>query len=262
MKEFLKNPELNVPGLKRTDRVCCACVTGPEFAVAFLVLSLRCTFAPLNVMLKPEEFEFEFDDFPASGLVVLHKDHLQGREEIKATGIAVAAARKRKLAIILQLTPDPVTVGLFKIEGHSAGKKLEGEKMEDPVGTATREDIAVIFHTSGTTKKPKIVPVHHGFVAVGAKCHSKCYMMDENSVFVNYLPMFHMAALVENFLVTVVGGARFVSIRGMYQAHVFYNAILSEPYPTAYSAVPTHNFTLIQYATDMEEVEGKSFKNH
>ena len=37
---------------------------GPEAAVVFLSLALRCTFAPLNVALIEGEVNFEFEDLP------------------------------------------------------------------------------------------------------------------------------------------------------------------------------------------------------
>merc|ERR1719310_2623228 len=61
MKEFIIKPELDIPGLARDDRLCTAFPSGPELAVFYMAYSLRCTFAPLNMMLRPEEFEFEFD---------------------------------------------------------------------------------------------------------------------------------------------------------------------------------------------------------
>lgn len=262
MKEFLLSPELDIAGLGRSDRLCTAFASSAEMAICFLAYSMRCTFAPLNMMIKPEEFEFEFDDLPAKGLIVMHKDHLKGEEETKATGVAVAAARKKKLTIILQLTPSAETVGLFKIEKHAAGKPLAGDKLGPPLDSITRDDIALVLHTSGTTKKPKIVPITHESIAIGAKCHACADLMDSTDVFVNYMPMFHIAGLIENFLTAIFSGTRFVAIRGQYQAHIFYKAIMSEPYPTAYSAVPVHNLTLIQHAAEIEKAEGTKFENH
>jgi acyl-coenzyme A synthetase/AMP-(fatty) acid ligase len=103
LKEFIVKAELDIPGLAREDRLCTALPSGPELAVFYMAYSLRCTFAPLNMMLRAEEFEFEFDDLPAKGLVVQHKEHLKGEEEEKATGTAVAAARRKKLTIIMQV---------------------------------------------------------------------------------------------------------------------------------------------------------------
>jgi acyl-coenzyme A synthetase/AMP-(fatty) acid ligase len=251
MKEFIIKPELNIPGLAREDRLCTAFPSGPELAVFYLTFALRCTFAPLNMMLRADEFEFEYEDLPAKGLVVQHKDHLKSKEEEEATGTAVAAARRKKLAIIMQVVPDKEIVGLFSLEKHAAGKALKGDLLGPPLESISRDHVALVLHTSGTTKKPKIVPITHGSLAVGCRCHTSADLLDESDVFVNFMPMFHIAGLVENLLTAAVSGAKFVALRGQYQPHVFYDSLMKEPFPTAYSAVPVHNLTLMQWAQEM-----------
>jgi len=262
LKEFIIKPELDIPGLAREDRLCTAFPSGAELAVFYMAYSLRCTFAPLNMMLRSEEFEFEYDDLPAKGLVVQHKAHLKTKEEEEATGTAVAAARRKKLAIIMQVVPDKDVAGLFTIEKHAAGKPPKGDLLGPPLETIARDQIALVLHTSGTTKKPKIVPITHGSLAVGIRCHSSADMLGESDVFANFMPMFHIAGLVENLLTACVSGSKFVALRGQYQPHVFYNALLAEPFPTAYSAVPVHNLTMMQWAQEMEKANGKPFENH
>jgi acyl-CoA synthetase (AMP-forming)/AMP-acid ligase II len=261
LKEFISREDLNIPGLAREDRLCTAFVSGAELGVFFLTYALRCTFAPLNMMLRADEFEFEFDDLPAKGLVVQSKDSLKGEEEEKAVGTAIAAARRKKLQIIMQVVPDKEVIGLFSIEKHAAGKPLKGATIGPPLDSISRDQIALVLHTSGTTKKPKIVPITHGSIAIGAKCHQCADLLDESDVFVNFMPMFHIAGLVENMLTAVVSGAKFVALRGQYKPFEFYNALHAEPFPTAYSAVPVHNLTLIQWAQEMEKAEGKPFEN-
>lgn len=262
LKEFIIKPELDIPGLAREDRLCSAFVSGAELAVFYMAYTLRCTFAPLNMMLRAEEFDFEFEDLPAKGLVVQNVETLADEEEKKATGTAVASARRRKLEIIMQITPDKETVGLFTIDKHAAGKPLKGDTIGPCLATVSRDHIALVLHTSGTTKKPKIVPITHGAMANGCKCHAAADLMDETDVFVNFMPMFHIAGLMENLLTSIFSGARFVALRGQYQPHVFYKALMSEPYPTAYSAVPVHNLTMMQYAQEIEKIDGKPFENH
>jgi acyl-CoA synthetase (AMP-forming)/AMP-acid ligase II len=87
-------------------------------------------------------------------------------------------------------------------------------------------------------------------------------LLDETDVFVNFMPMFHIAGLVENLLTACISGSKFVALRGQYAPHTFYNALKAEPFPTAYSAVPVHNMTLINLAKEFEEADGKPFENH
>lgn len=102
------------------------------------------------------------------------------------------------MTIIMQVVPNKEVVGLFTIEKHAAGKPLKGDTLGPPLETISRDQVALVLHTSGTTKKPKIVPITHGSLAVGCRCHASADLLDESDVFVNFMPMFHIAGLVEN----------------------------------------------------------------
>lgn len=261
LKEFIVSPQNDIPGMGREDRLCTAFPNGPELAVAYLTFSIRCTIAPLNLFLRPDEFEFEYEDLPAKGLVVQKNDSLT-EEEAVATGTAVAQARKKKLPIILQITPSPDVVGLFLLEKHAVGKPLKGEKLENPLGSVERDHICLVLHTSGTTKKPKIVPITHGSMAIGGKCHAAANLIGADDVFINTMPMFHIAGLMENLLMALFSQAKFIALPGQYSVGVFYEHMLKEPYPTCYSAVPAHHLSLMQLAEENEKSSKKPFDNN
>jgi len=260
LKSFIIDPKNDVPGLGREDRLTTAFPNGPELAVAYLTFSIRCTIAPLNVFIRSEEFEFEFQDLPAKGIVVQKKEGLADDEKT-ATDVAVAAARKAKLPIILNLIPSAEVAGLFTFEKHAAGKPLKGAMLGPPLETVSRDHICLVLHTSGTTKKPKIVPITHESMAVGGLCHAAVDMLDKTDVFLNTMPMFHIAGLMENLLATAFSGGRFVALPGQYKVHIFYENMNKEPLPTVYSAVPAHHLSLMQFAKEMEKGSGKPWEN-
>eukprot|EP00438_Fugacium_kawagutii_P000788 Skav204577 [mRNA] locus=scaffold767:50576:65077:- [translate_table: standard] len=125
LKEFILSDQVEVLGLGREDRLCTAIPNGPEAAVCFFAFALRCTFAPLNIGLSRDEFEFEFNDLPAKALIVQVKDGLN-EEDQKNTGNAVSVARKCKVEKLLELTPSKDVAGLFELAKHAAGKPLKG----------------------------------------------------------------------------------------------------------------------------------------
>jgi len=212
------------------------------------------------MFLHSEEFEFEFEDLPAKGLIVEHKDSLADDEKM-ATGVAIASARKKKLTIILELTRDKETAGLFTLAKHAAGKPLNGPKLESPLQSVERTHICLVLHTSGTTKKPKIVPINHESMALGCKCHAAANVANADDVFINYMPMFHIAGLMENLLMTAMVGAKLVAMPGTYQPHMFHKYIMKEPYPTCYSAVPAHHLSLMNFAKEIEKIDGTGHEN-
>mmetsp|Transcript_23535 Transcript_23535/g.42454 ORF Transcript_23535/g.42454 Transcript_23535/m.42454 type:complete len:581 (-) Transcript_23535:130-1872(-) len=254
LKAFLLSEKNDIPGMAREDRLCLVFPTGPELAVAYLAFALRCTVAPLNLFLRADEFDFEYEDLPCKGLVVQKTDML-AEDEKAATTIAVAQARKKKIQIILQLTPSPDAAGLFTIDKHAAGKPLTGDKLGPPLETVKREHVCLVLHTSGTTKKPKIVPITHESMAIGGMCHAAANLLGADDVFVNTMPMFHIAGLMENLLMSAFSGSRFVALPGVYKAHTFFEAMMKEPKATCYSAVPAHHMSLMGLAKEAKSFE-------
>merc|ERR1719160_650441 len=110
LKDFCISDKCEVLGLKREDRLCLVIPNGCEAAVAFLAFSLRCTFAPLNIGLSRDEFEFEFVDLPAKCLIVQKKETLSDDDQ-KNSGNTVSVARKTKVEKLLQLNPSEEIAG-------------------------------------------------------------------------------------------------------------------------------------------------------
>eukprot|EP00435_Cladocopium_sp_Y103_P051770 s141_g16.t1 len=188
------------------------------------------------------------------GLVVQKADTLQ-EDEKAATTVAVAQARKKKIQIILQLVPSLEAAGLFFLEKHAAGKPLTGAKLGPPLESVKREHVCLVLHTSGTTKKPKIVPITHESMAIGGMCHAAANQLAPGDVFVNTMPMFHIAGLMENLLMSAYSGCKFIALPGQYQAHTFFEAMKKEPLPTSYSAVPAHHMSLMTLAKEAKNFE-------
>mmetsp|Transcript_35944 Transcript_35944/g.57983 ORF Transcript_35944/g.57983 Transcript_35944/m.57983 type:complete len:583 (+) Transcript_35944:104-1852(+) len=260
LKAFIVDPKNDLPGMRREDRLCLVFPNGPELAVAYLAFALRCTVAPLNLYLRADEFDFEYDDLPCKGLVVQKVEGL-AEDEKTATTIAVAQARKKKIQIILQLTPSPEIAGLFTIDKHAAGKPLTGDLLGPPLATVKREHVCLVLHTSGTTKKPKIVPITHESMAIGGMCHAAANLLDADDVFVNTMPMFHIAGLMENLLMAAFSGAKVVALPGQYKVNAFFDAMCRAPRGTAYSAVPAHHMSLMSLAQEKEKSDKKPFES-
>lgn len=122
-----------------------------EFVVSFLATAAqRAIAAPLNPNYKQAEFEFYIDDIK-SALVVVPAG------AVAADAPAVKAARKFNAAIAeVEWSPQKGQVLLvLKESGKLAGKSAVEAAVAEP------EDVALVLHTSGTTGRPKAVPLTH-----------------------------------------------------------------------------------------------------
>ncbi len=146
--------KLNQLGVGRGDRVAIVMPNCPEMATAFVAIASGSTAAPLNMAYRADEFEFYLSDLKAKVLVVASGSDTPARAVAAKLGIA-----------ILELTSLPENgAGSFTIAGAADSGTSNAN-----AGLAQTDDIALILHTSGTTSRPKIVPLTHKNVCASAR---------------------------------------------------------------------------------------------
>lgn len=122
-----------------------------EFIVSFLATAAqRAIAAPLNSAYRQEEFEFYIDDLK-SALALVPKG------EFAKDGPAVRAARRFQAAIAECWWDDAKGEVVLDVKDLGRLKGKGGKKVE----SAQPEDVALVLHTSGTTGRPKAVPLTH-----------------------------------------------------------------------------------------------------
>ena len=113
-------------------------------ALACLGVCAGAVGAPLNPGYRAEQFDFYLSALKAQALIVQPKSNSE----------AVAAARAQGIRII-ELSPmRDAEAGIFTLNGD----ELIGQ---EGASYARVEDTALLLHTSGTTSRPKIVPLTH-----------------------------------------------------------------------------------------------------
>lgn len=181
---------LNDAGIGRNDRVAIVLPNGPEMASCFLACACAVTSAPLNPAYRVEEFEFYLDDLQACALII----------EKGSESPAVAAAQKLGIRIIELSVPEGACAGQFTL---AAGESAHC----DHGGPASGSDVAMILHTSGTTSKPKRVPLTVGNLGASARHIAATLQFTPKDRGLNIMPLFHIHGLIAGLLAPLSAGS-------------------------------------------------------
>jgi acyl-CoA synthetase (AMP-forming)/AMP-acid ligase II len=205
-------------GVGRGSRVALAIPDGPDFVRLLLALAyLGATAAPLNPAYKRDEYEFYLADL-GPDLLLLPAGDLQAARE--AGG---ADAR------VVDVAAADAVVTLTEHGGQV--------RDEDEFEPADAEDVALLLHTSGTTSRPKQVPLRQHNLVASARSIAAWYGLGAGDVSYCAMPLFHVHGLVASTLAALAGGGTVVVPR-RFAARPFW-AQLRRHGVTWYSAGPT-----------------------
>ena len=227
---------LNALGAGRNDRVAIVLANGPEMAACFLGAACGVTTAPLNPAYRADEFEFYLSDLKARLLVVEHD----------STSAAIEVAQRLGVRIV-DLHPGEAA-GDFTLRARG------GEAAAPPAhpGPAEPDDIAMVLHTSGTTSRPKIVPLSQRNLCASAGNIARTLGFTPADRGLNVMPLFHIHGLIAGVLSPVSAGSAVFCTPG-FNALRFY-AWMDEAAPTWYTAVPTMHQAIVSRASKNLEV--------
>ncbi|WP_310428753.1 AMP-binding protein [Chamaesiphon sp. VAR_48_metabat_135_sub] len=223
-------------GISRTDRVALVLPNGATMAVAFLAIAAHATCAPLNPAYGDREFNFYLSDLQPKALIIAADLDSPAREVAKRLGIA-----------IVELSPIPgAPAGIFTLTGTEIDAP-------PPNTVAKPTDIALVLHTSGTTSRPKLVPLTQQNLCSSAQHIRTTLALTAADRALNVMPLFHIHGLVGVLLSSLSGGSSIICTPGFSGADFFdWIATFS---PTWYSAVPTiHQQVLARAAANLEIV--------
>ncbi len=215
-------------GIGRGDRVAIVLPNGPEMAAAFITVAQAATTAPLNPAYRQDEYEFYLEDLKAKALLVA-ADY---------DGPALPAAKKLGVAVV-RLSADPAApAGSFTLASDLSGAC--------DTGAAGEEDIALILHTSGTTSRPKIVPLLQSNIFASAHNILKSLALTPRDRCLNVMPLFHIHGLIAAVSASLAAGAQ-ISCAPGFNALKFF-AQLDQVEPSWYTAVPTMHQAILARA--------------
>ena len=226
---------LRAMGIGRNDRVAVVLPNGPEMAVANLTVEAWAVCAPLNLAHGAEELGRYFADLRPSSLIM----------EAGINSPARRVALSRGIGIVELSTASDAEAGLFALAGDQRSTPSDD--------SASADDVALLLPTSGTTSRPKIVPLTHANICASAYSTSAALALTETDRCLNVLPLFHGHGLNATALASLAAGASVVCTPGLDVNRFF--AWLVAFQPTWYSAVPTmHQAILAQAKQNRERV--------
>ncbi|MCP5112210.1 MAG: AMP-binding protein, partial [bacterium] len=175
--------------------------------------------APLNPAYREEEFRFYLSDLNARAMIAPRGVPTPARDAAHELGIRV---------IELEIPPEAPT-GVFRLIGENT--------LNAPPGLPGPEDVALVLHTSGTTSRPKIVPLSHANLIASARSIADTLQLSPSDRCLNIMPLFHIHGLVGAALSSLTSGGSLVCTTG-FDASRFFDW-LDESRPSWYTAVPT-----------------------
>jgi len=209
-------------GITNKDRAAIILPNGPYMASSFLAISSYMSAAPLNPAYKTNEYEFYLKDLSPKIVIV----------EPNSKNNVIEVAKKLKIPICeikIQKNSPP---GLFDLFEKSSEYSLPEEN-----------DEALVLHTSGTTSRPKIVPLTNKNIFSSAVNISKSLELSEIDHCLNIMPLFHIHGLIAILATSMKVGASVCASNG-FNAIKFLELAKSEKI-TWYSGVPTMHQTIL-----------------
>ena len=201
-------------------RVAIVMPNGPLMATTFACCAPWCASAPLNPAYTASEFEFYLKDLEAELLLVEDGFDTPAIDVAQDLGIRVEAITAHS--------------------GRSAFVFGEGVAQNWNRGL---ESTALILHTSGTTSRPKMVPLSQANLLASARNIANTLELSSTDRCLNIMPLFHIHGLMAPIMATLYAGATVYCSPG-FDALRFYTW-LDAVEPTWYSAVPTMHQTIL-----------------
>jgi acyl-CoA synthetase (AMP-forming)/AMP-acid ligase II len=213
-------------GVRRKDRVALFTPRGPSGLLGFLAVSSIATCCPIDPRLKRDEVQSALEALSVSAVMDATGEpmfeELAGLLGLKFISMTFSAPSKQLL-----LRSDQI------------------RSMQNGGQRAKADDIALILQTSGTTSKPKLVPLSHANILAAAEAIGRIYRLEASDICLNPMPHHHVHGLISAGLSSLVAGS------AQYCASAFSPAItesaLQNLEPTWFTGSPAFHLGLLDH---------------
>ena len=199
-------------------------------------------YAPLNPAYSAAEFEFFLADLRPQAIVV---------EAGLRSAVRQVAATLQIPLLELQPRASGLAGDVELLQGHESAAAVS------PAGELPDEaDVALLLHTSGTTSRPKLVPLTQANLVASARHIAESLALTPADRCLNIMPLFHIHGLEAAVLASLAAGASVVCCPG-FVAPKFFEWV-AEFQPSWYTAVPTLHQLALARAKSIAEPPGRT----
>ncbi len=180
---------LAAAGVRRADRVAFTLPNGPDvIQILLAIAAVGAAAAPLNPAYTRSEYLFYLEDI-APRLLLIPASRPES---------AVSAAEERSITVVTVRPGGDEPPGLVVAE-----KEIEPAGGFEP---GQPDDVAVVLHTSGTTSRPKQVPLLQRNLMASTRTIAAHYGLGPDDVSFCVMPLFHVHGLVASTFAALAGG--------------------------------------------------------
>jgi len=228
-----------------SDVVCYPAPVGAAGAIVMLAISAMCCAAPLDANSVKIDVTSAIEQFgPRTILMFRGLDapgfagHLEEQTDTKCVWCALDSD------------------GLFNVEDPAAGSIAAAPGACEN----TADGVGLLLRTSGTTSKPKVVPLTVGSLTSNGAVLASSLGLTQADCCLNAMPLFHIGGLSASILASMAAGAS-ITCMPYFEPQSFLEHLTNgRPQPTYYSAVPTIHLAVLNYALGLND--GVAQKSH
>ena len=218
-------------GVRRGDRVALSLPNGPDVVLLLLAITaLGAAAAPLNPAYTDAEYQFYLTDIGPRLLLIPASGATAASAAAAATGTTLAGVQS-------SVGGPPEVDGSATMAARQAAAEQGGP-----------DDIALVLHTSGTTSRPKQVPLRQRNLMASARTIGAHYRLGPADVSFCVMPLFHIHGLVASTFAALAAGGAVVTPRRLTPSRFWPQA--REHGATWLSAGPTLHQMILDRADD------------
>ena len=204
-------------GVGKGDRVAIWMAGYAEWAFVYFALArIGAVMVPVNTRYRHDEIKYVLNKSKASLLVFkeeAHKDYWGLLKQLISGGEFAGNLPAETLPFLRKLIVASHRqiggcIGLDEL--IACGKTVSEKELLQAARKVTRDDIAMLQFTSGTTAMPKAAMLFHSAMLRGARCGCEVLQLTEADRFFSPQPFFHVGGSIQVMLTPIISGCRMI----------------------------------------------------